>query len=165
MERVDRMTQPPIVGQFYLVPVVHGKWYAREGDYPVIGSRHNDIEFFDFERTHYHLDFRFVRDADVMRASTAPLHDFPDFPLSKPALKRRKCLRQQHTFDGPSKIMDPFRAAFAGQQCANSKLGWICPHKKIVLGSTPVIGGIVTCPLHGLRIDAETGKCMGVDNA
>lgn len=158
LQRVDRLKEPPVVGQFYLVPIVHGKWFDREGDYPVIGNRHNDIEFFNFERAHYHLDFRFVRSED--RASTAPLHDYPDLPLSKPTLKRRKCLRAQHIFNGPAKIMSPFRAAFAGNQCADSKLGWICPHKQIALGSTPVIDGVITCPLHGLRIDAATGKCL-----
>lgn len=166
LQRVDRLKGAPVVGEFYLVPIIHGKWYDRVADFPVIGHRHNDIEFFDFEREHYHLDFRFFRGTGFKYASTAPLHAHEGFPLGKPVLKRRKCLRDQHIFDGPSYIMSPFRKSFAGQQCAKGKRGWVCPHRHIALGSTPAIDGIITCPLHGLRIEAETGKvCSRVTSA
>lgn len=160
LQRVDQLKEPPVVGQFYLVPVVRGKWYDRVADFPVIGARHNDVEFFDFKREHYHLDYRFFRGSYPRSASTAPLHAHPNFPLSKPILKRRKCLREQHIFDGPDRIMSPFREAYAGRQCASGKLGWVCPHRQIALGSTPVIDGVITCPLHGLRIDAGTGRVV-----
>ena len=34
----------------------------------------------------------------------------------------------------------------------------ICPHKGADLSRMPVRDGCVTCPLHGLRFDAETGR-------
>jgi Rieske 2Fe-2S protein len=54
------------------------------------------------------------------------------------------------------------RKLFAGHQCAAGKGGWICPHRKASLGSIQPVDGIITCPLHGLRIDAATGKMLGV---
>jgi hypothetical protein len=163
LERVDRLKEPPIVGQLYLVPTVFGKFYNLVRDFVVIGNRHEDAEFFDFGLEHYHLDFRFFRgsDPDFYRVTSSPLHAQGGYPLTKPVLKRRKCLREQHIFDGPSRIMSPFRNAFEGRQCAHGKRGWVCPHRHIALGSTPAIEGVITCPLHGLRIDAETGKCLG----
>ena len=35
--------------------------------------------------------------------------------------------------------------------------GWICPHQATPLGSIEPVDGIIICPLHGLRIDAQTG--------
>ena len=50
-------------------------------------------------------------------------------------------------------------AAFAGQTAARGKHGLICPHKKFSLGGVPPdADGIVTCPLHGLRICVATGE-------
>lgn len=168
LQRVDRLKEPPVVGQFYLVPTVQGRWYdSFRTDWPIIGNKHNDVEFFDFHAKHFHIDYRFARLGKVMleRVTTSPLHTHSGTPLSKPVLRRRKCLREQAIFDGPSKIMTPFRKSFAGHQCATGKRGWVCPHRHVALGSTPAINGVITCPLHGLRIDAETGKCLGVQHA
>ena len=38
------------------------------------------------------------------------------------------------------------------------KEGLVCPHRGGDLSGSPVIGGTVTCPLHGLRWDLETGR-------
>jgi hypothetical protein len=162
LQRVDRLKEPPVVGQSYLVPTVYGRWYDKIGDWPVIGHRHNDVEFFHFVAQHYHIDYRFVtvRKSWLRNVSAGPLHAQEGFPLSKPILRRRQCKREQHVFGGPSRIMSPFRESYAGQQCAKGKRGWVCPHRHIALGSTPAIDGVITCPLHGLRIDAATGKCL-----
>lgn len=163
LQRVDRLKEPPVVGRFYLVPTVQGRWYdSFREDWPVIGNLHNDVEFFDFHTKHFHLDYRFVRVRKSLlgRVKAAPLHAHSSTPLSKPIFRRRKCLREQVIFDGPSKIMTPFRKSFAGHQCASGKRGWVCPHRHVALGSTPAIGGVITCPLHGLRINAATGLVL-----
>ena len=51
--------------------------------------------------------------------------------------------------------------SFAGQQCRKGKRGFVCPHKLFPLGSVQVVDGVITCPLHGLRIDAQSGRCLG----
>lgn len=51
---------------------------------------------------------------------------------------------------------------YAGAKCAKGKGGWVCPHQKASLGSIMPIDGVITCPLHGLKIDAETG--IVIDN-
>lgn len=168
LQRVDRLKEPPVIGQFYLVPTIWGRWYDTYAAWPVIGNRHEDAEFFGFSAEHFHIDYRFARvhKSWLRLVMSAPLHDSFNVPTQKPTLRRRKCLRYQHVFDGPAKIMSPFRSSFAGQQCAKGKRGWVCPHRHIALGSTPAIDGIITCPLHGLRIEAETGKvCSRVTSA
>jgi hypothetical protein len=51
--------------------------------------------------------------------------------------------------------------AFAGTQCRKGKRGFVCPHKLFPLGSVEPVAGVITCPLHGMRIDAATGVCLG----
>jgi hypothetical protein len=53
---------------------------------------------------------------------------------------------------------------WAGQQCDRSKFGWICPHRNVQLGSMAPIDGVITCPLHGMRINAETGVVLPVQS-
>lgn len=98
LQRVDRLKEPPVVGKFYLVPTVYGRWHDKITDWPVIGNRHNDVEFFGLHAEHYHLDYRFVQIRKPWLASTAPLHAHSGVPLRKPVLSRRKCLRDQHLF-------------------------------------------------------------------
>jgi hypothetical protein len=167
LQRIDRLKEPPIIGQSYLVPIVRGKWHGLLRDWPVIGLRHDDLEFLNFHLHHYHVDTRFLRARRNLLASApyTPLHE-PHYqndapPLGKPSFARRKCLREQHVFSGPHHVFGMMKDAFAGQQCAKGKRGFVCPHKQFPLGSTPAINGVITCPLHGLRIDAETGVLLG----
>lgn len=169
LQRVDRLKEPPVVGQHYLVPLVRGVWHGMLRDWPVIGLKHDDAEFLNFSIPHYHIDTRFLRARNgyVWKAPFAPLHDpwsgsTPGTPpLGKPFFRRRKCLRAQHIFIGPTKFMWKLEEGFKGRQCASGKRGFVCPHKQFPLGSTPAIDGVITCPLHGLRIEASTGLVLG----
>ncbi len=80
-------------------------------------------------------------------------------------MKRRKCVRSYLEFiiewRRDTRPMAALIAKFAGQECAAGKGGWICPHRKASLGSIQPVDGIITCPLHGLRIDAASGKVLG----
>jgi nitrite reductase/ring-hydroxylating ferredoxin subunit len=176
LKRIDRMSEPPIVGQFYLVPIVHAKYFGHANDWPVLGPRHEDSDFFSFKIQHYHVDFRFVpcsnrvaaeRHPYVLHGSAEGRHAGPvDIPSGPPVLRRRKCVRSRLQFRIPAgnvktDPLDHLRAHFAGQECPRSKGGgWICPHRAAPLGSIEPVDGIITCPLHGLRIDAATGKVM-----
>jgi hypothetical protein len=164
MQRVDRLKEPPVIGQIYLVPTVFGQWNHLFRDWPVIGLKHDDIEHINFEKIHYHLDTRFLRvSKDLLEgAPYRPLHERNNVPLRPLKFARRTCIREPLSFNGPSHFTVKFEAAFAGKQCGKGKRGWVCPHKYFPLGSVKAIDGVLKCPLHGLRIDAETGKCLTV---
>lgn len=49
---------------------------------------------------------------------------------------------------------------YGGHQCAKARTGWVCPHRDIPLGQFAPVDGIITCPLHGLRVVAATGKVL-----
>jgi hypothetical protein len=57
---VTELTEPPVVGQFYLVPCVLYWWSGRRAWWPVIGPKHDDVEHLNFAQPHYHLDRRFL---------------------------------------------------------------------------------------------------------
>ncbi len=80
----------------------------------------------------------------------------------KPTLRRMRCTMAHSTWGHEdSKLVVDLNRSFAGTRCAKGKRGWVCPHKQFPLGPVAAIGGVVTCPLHGLRVDAETGRCIG----
>lgn len=167
IERVDQLTAPPAIGQFYSVPTVHGKWCGRLRWWVVMGTIHEDAKFFKFDAQHYHLDRRFLPAAhDVGTAMRSPLHRYPlhsdsATELSDIVWRRRKCLRDDTRFpfiDRPPVIA--LQAALAGAQCAKDSVGWICPHRGFNLGSIAAVDGVILCPLHGLQIMAATGEVV-----
>ncbi len=174
IERVETVSGPLIVGRHYLVPTVEGTWYGERRAWPVIGPLHADVEFFNFEKDHYHLDRRFLT-AKLLRryswfrggverssAEAAPLHAHRgEPPLPAPVWRSLRCNRSEIGFsftDQPA--VQALQAAFAGQSCKRGRAGLICPHRQAPLGSVPVIHGVVTCPLHGLMIDATSGRVI-----
>lgn len=163
LQRADRLKEPPVIGQQYLVPTVFGQWHHLLRDWPVIGRKHDDIEHFNFRPVHYHFDTRFLRVPARLLADAPyqPLHDRDDVKLGPITLARRTCLREPLLFVGPPGFLNNFHDYFAGQQCAKGKRGFVCPHKHFPLGSIKAIDGVVTCPMHGLRFDAASGQCLG----
>ena len=169
VERVDRTTSPLVVGRFYLVPTVYGLWCETLDNWPVIGHKHNDVEFFSFTLDHYHVDQRFLdQESEFVRLGYAfrrPLHDirpFARFPegvsLGPVVYRKRKCRAASSEYtQGYQPQVVKLRHHFSGRQCARGKGGWICPHRKASLGSIAPIAGYIQCPLHGLFINAETG--------
>lgn len=170
LQRIDELTEPPIVGQRYLVPCVRGMWYDMLAWWPVWGGKHDDQRFLQFPQKHYHLDRRFIREKYVYRAASAPLGEglmhgrgYPENTvLPAPEWRRRKCQCSQAEFPIHRSMVHPsFRALYthyAGHQCQRDERGWVCPHKGMRLASMPVgADGNVQCPLHGLLINAATG--------
>lgn len=163
--RVDRVTAPLVPGRYYLVPTVFTTWHGKPRKWPVIGPEHVDIDFFDFSLPHYHLDARFLREGHrgIHETLVYPVHGQRDNnwkvgELPKPVWRRLKCQRATNGFNPHHQEITKMRQHFAGQQCASGRGGWICPHRKASLGSVlPDENGVITCPLHALRINAATG--------
>lgn len=168
LERVDRVTGPLVVGQFYLVPTVRLRWSGLLRDWPVIGPPHEDREFFNFSQTHYHVDARFLPPDSkrVYHTLHYPLHGErrsgkEDGPVPPPEWRRRKCIRAAvEGFHNPHPAAGEMRRHYAGVQCASNAGGWVCPHRQAPLGSIVPVDGVITCPLHALRIDAATGVVL-----
>jgi len=170
--RLDQLTTPVDPGKFYQVPTVFGTWYGRVKAWPVIGARHNDAQCLNFDHQHYHLDGRFLvecagrwnfwRDVGV----TPLMFDAEGKkgPLPQPVWRRRKC---RHTVS-PSIVEAAGRAAnfrchfdmWLGEQARHDGRGWVCPHRSVALADHAAINGVITCPLHLLRIDAASGLVL-----
>ncbi len=147
--------------------------------FPVWGNKHEDTDHLSFPYQHYHIDPRFLtkrhwKQYDYIGWNTAdrtPMHNVQMQPLhyvqlksgpEKPQLRRMRCSLSHVSWEfGEKKPIINMNCTFSGTQCQKGKLGWICPHKRFALGSVQAIDGVITCPLHGLRIDAESGKCIG----
>lgn len=188
MERIDRLTTPAKVGRLYLVPVVMAEYHKAFSSWPVIGPEHDDTEFFKFALSHYHIDTRFLTRAQIKllpgdyrfqgaltRRKLAAAHATPltgrpravgldrdelPNPEFKPLTMRRQAMTPHPFFEIDAVNLPIFEAHFAGAQCTKGKSGWICPHRHAPLGSMPVVNGVITCPLHSLRIDAATGRVL-----
>lgn len=178
--RIDEMNEPPVVGQFYMVPTVTGNWHGRAATWPVLGPKHNDLGHLNFEPVHYHIDARFLTDrawsaldeatfyGAAAEIAGAPFVETDRYGKTCNSLdvtyRRRRCARPSigHVmasgFAGIHPDFVAMHAAYLGHQCPKGPQGWICPHKGVALGSIqPEPDGTIVCPLHGLRIDAATG--------
>jgi hypothetical protein len=176
LQRIDELTEPPVVGKYYLVQCVRGKWRGMMGDWPVMGSKHDDARFLNFPQRHYHLNRFFLDDESATAAAATPLGEFQretpngawmrgypeNNPLPPPNLRRLRCRRSEvvpfptdRTVEKPA--WTSMYSHYAGHQCKRGH-GWICPHKGLDLGPiAPGPDGLIMCPLHGLRVDAGTG--------
>jgi hypothetical protein len=164
MERVIEMTTEPIVGKRYLVPCVfnQGEWW------PVYGPPHEDAEIIKFPDTHFHYDWRFMPDEEMIGYNGDRSHSRV---LSKGTLnfrvyeKVRVCKRKMLEFPvlttsraGPEYGLKeiPFaralELAFAGENVIETSSGCrLCPHRKFRLNGLPTRDdGSVVCPGHGL---------------
>lgn len=165
MEAVD--LSPPVIGKRYTVPAVYGRWYRYSLRWwPVIGPKHDDVEYLDFDAQHYHLDLRFLysdvfkhnvlSDMFAMPVNAAPEYDWNANLHAQPRVF--VCKRESPRFP---QLKDNLRfsrlyRAFRGKRLANG----ICPHKGANLSGQPAHeNGCVVCPLHGLTF--RDGVCVG----
>lgn len=182
MERIEDLRAPPIVGQIYLVPTVRYVYFDILADWPVIGPKHNDTEILDFPWPHYHVDARFVPASLERRivdpdsylnvnldavVGHAPLRRRTDFrrdeiePHPQPVLRPRQCRRADTRYQwGDRAPIQRLRAAFWNKRLVDTPCGRVCPHKGAPVDSLVPVAGVITCPLHGLRFNAETGEAV-----
>lgn len=171
------LREPPVVGKFYMVPVIRNYWYCgKMGDWPVIGPMHVDADFFNFTTAHYHVDARFISPSMEDRlingtfyASSlqgvvggVPLSDRSNpVPKGRPMLARRKCYRS--TYGNSYQERPEIKALNAHYGAPAQPIDLadgrrLCPHRKVDLSQFPADeNGIVVCPLHGLRVDMRRG--------
>ncbi len=75
--------------------------------------------------------------------------------------RRRKCARSAIPYTMTEHpLIKRVQQDFAGTQCKAARAGWVCPHQGFPLGSVQEVGGVLTCPLHGLRVDAASGRVL-----
>jgi hypothetical protein len=166
------------VGKIYLVPTVRYSWHGRMSDWPVFGPLHSDAEFFDFPWKHYHVDIRFLSDAElriigrkfapepdalfygIARAYGAPLASRDKAEHPQPGVRRRKCHRQWDYYPhGDKAAVIALRAAFSDKQLIQKDGDLLCPHRGVSLATIPPDeNGVITCPLHGLKWCAKSGE-------
>lgn len=176
MSKTPALVETPVEGRFYMVPCIWYPWItdARYDWWPVIGQRHKDKQFLNFDHPHYHVDGRFLSKRQRAFATdwrhesleyilaARPLNNrFRDPPAEQPTLKRRKCSSAHIEYGAHYQpTIQKLAEHFEGRRCRRGENGWVCPHQATPLGSIKPIQGVITCPLHGLRIDAATGVVM-----
>lgn len=152
------------IGKFYQVPTVYGVLFYQWADWPVIGPMHEDKEIINFPAIHYHLDFRFFTQGQwgwVRRVFSVPqsgvLHEQNGVKLGPVVFRRRKCQREYPAF--PLKDHQTWLFELRQKYKKTVMTDWTCPHRGASLRGMPIDeAGCVTCPLHGLRWDLESGK-------
>jgi hypothetical protein len=156
-ERVDKIVGSLREGQRYRVPTVRGEWLATHGiaDWPVVGLRHKDPEL-GVNVSHYHIDHRFVPESEFKRDDNTLVNESYDAPVR---YRVWTCLQACVVISNVTTANGfDIRRSYIGKKCGGScETGWICPHRGVWLGSQPPVRGVITCPGHGLRINAKTG--------
>ncbi|WP_332772956.1 Rieske 2Fe-2S domain-containing protein [Phenylobacterium sp.] len=180
LEKVTHLSGPPVVGCSYLVPTIVYPWLlsSRTGPWPVFPNLHEDAELLGFKWDHYHIDPRFLdartwEMADSYNLKTDALGVCQGFPLATviggklrphPPIvwRRRVCKRELGTYRFHyQENIGKIAKVYAGQQCERARTGWVCPHRNYPLGSIePDINGVITCPLHGLKVRADDGVVL-----
>lgn len=153
----------PIIGEHYSVKclVERNLYDTKEIIYPVIDHLHNDKENGQLE-PHYHIDYRFIKvDEGGYPINNHTKHVFaPDSLRIFPTKDMQFChiilplIRIEQLHITPASLV------------SNSKLKhnciWKgkCPHRGYDLINTNAVDGVIKCPLHGLRFEAETGELL-----
>lgn len=160
------------IGKFYSVPTVYGPLGYKFDDWPVLGPMHDDKEVIGFPYVHYHYDFRFFNSHQWSYALLYTVRGLlhanvmsynPDFPKTKPGtviFRRRKCQREYPEF--PIAIAAKSWLPKLNQKYKDAIMKDLtCPHKGASLRGLPIDeAGCVTCPLHGLKWNIETGQIV-----
>lgn len=182
--RIEDLTTPPVVGTRYDVPgVVIPKDWPRTGEegraargrflpgwWPTLGPEHEDREILEFPPWHIHIDPRFVPNSRFKpELLISPLNlsrtERDPYP---PLTHERRIVRCCRTMPGwPWNAPIPYfkghtmwkrlEDEYAGARLKSCK---VCPHRGIPLSSMEPQDGVLTCPGHGLRWDAQTGEIV-----
>lgn len=170
MERVDEMLTAPVVGKYYLVPTVLFEFHSVIRPWPIMGTKHDDAEHLNFPHLHYHFDWRFIapkmsiyRRSETLQLNFGLILHYIGRELPAPIYRRRRCQRPMplNTIFSMVPTGMALHRAWAGKDAHRDAHGLICPHRGTALGSiTPQPDGSITCPLHGLKFCATTGRSI-----
>lgn len=171
LQRVDEMTEPPIVGKYYLVPCAVDLPYAKA--HPIFGPRHADVEFFNFGIEHFHNDVRFMSWRLLRQICNQEIWKYEQewgaravltqvFAANVPRTieyRKLKCQREMPDFFNMlhSENARKLEAAFVGKTVICGK----CPHRGTDLRSMPTENGVTICPSHGLCVEVKTQRIIG----
>ena len=180
----------PVVGTFYRRPCVRAHWPDQRIRWlPVLGPIHSDREHINADFEHLHVDYRFLSlhfrryldnlNGDIRCINSVYLtlisYVWPlgyDDPVKLDEIHRMEIAPSSWMSVRPRKYQGPYppyprgyfewlhdlSQAYAQRTLIN---GTICPHRGTDLsGITPDESGFITCPLHGLRWLASTGKLV-----
>lgn len=175
----------PAIGETYLVPCIRAASFApmeastlalcvaEDGEFmPVIGTKHNDARYGFGAVTHYHFDYRFLRQGlmdwiDLRRSGlTGPPESPLDWVLPEQALHEdfahlepMVCLREmpEHEFFHNSNVW-LLQPHFKDKRIDPKDP--MCAHHKVCLASLKAKDGAVTCPAHGLRWNLKSGELI-----
>lgn len=155
-------TSAPIYvpGRYYSVPCVRGEWLGAVDEWVVLGPPHNDAAYIGFDIEHWHLHPQFAPDHAVQRrrGQEAKVFTFPICTRDAEfiGLRRRRCRRPMPPYPrGVPHWTSRLESAYAD---ATLNARRICPHQGADLSRVPVRHGCITCPLHGLTFEADTGR-------
>lgn len=149
--------------------VVETEW----GLVPVQGDKpHCDAEYIGTTQPHYHVDPRYMSDAELSRW----LQGYPK-PLGTDlaAMALRVGVPESAVTQGPMLLemlhyrpmpqypeLDeyPWRLALEKAMSRKRMRKLLCPHQFLTIPSELVENGIATCPGHGLRWEVKSGKLV-----
>jgi hypothetical protein len=184
MYKIEDVCNPQI-GQHYLVKCVLTKrWNERPANredyvietydrqdcwFPVLDIAHKD-GIYGQPNSHYHVDWRFVLEQHIEAQERAFKHLYPRFqdaenlhyfaPVMETEVVKEEyipLLYKRHFREFPqSQGFNTLKDIMKDVQMKNMK----CPHHNYDMKSCQVIDGIVTCPMHGLQWNVNTGKLV-----
>lgn len=177
-------SKPYVVGRRYPIKMVYGRLYTRLGWWPVLGELHEDKDIVGFKFLHFHIDWRFASAGQLKFLERRECGARERAWYGVPLMLTERIGEGAHFTAGPRN----YQTRVSRMTCKRDWLpyphhraGWqrrmkeayadsclvrgICPHRGYDLSHEPVIDGVVTCPLHGLRFDAATGRALAPDIA
>jgi hypothetical protein len=172
MPALSEDVNTPEIGQRYLVNCVWADPFPlgmQPRWWPVLGSPHTDPEIsVRAANPHWHCDWRFVSELVWHRVMTRVSNG--ETPLSYAIWTTRTAGNTTRRILKLKRPMPAFPKIAAQHlpvlehACANSRLNldtMRCPHRGICLrGIPPDSNGVITCPGHGLKWNANTGELV-----
>ena len=176
------------LGKFYFVRCLRATWSRDNKPEwtPVIGPPHDDLEHIGFKHQHFHVDSRFLgkrtqnrtaenqhKNRKINLAFVLPishvipigskgklklddkrLEDFPEESYMRTMKLKFKTECPEYNFKPPWLLS--MEKAYRNARLSPDMM---CPHRGADLnGMKTDENGLLTCPLHGLRWDTQTGK-------
>ncbi len=164
IEKVENIKRPLRVGEILLVPCFVREAENRLYITPVINHPHTDKENGQPE-THYHTDYRFVKHRhDGIQAHVINKHSRHHFVESS---RPQPGDHYKLEYIALPVISNEFIDTTPVELISKSKLkhrcikDGLCPHRGYDLSQVQEKGGVIKCPLHGLRFNAHTLQVVG----
>jgi hypothetical protein len=174
--KVEDVKRPLRKGEFLLVPCIIKRvreyWLGKTRNLtyitPVINHPHNDIENGQKE-IHYHADFRFIKTYGIAIQRNHRNHIFCED--IRPVLDKYHVIEYLLLPVVNSRLTDEVEQTYQTNVnlMKKSKLKHDCiykgkcPHRGYDLSQERPRNGIITCPLHGLQFDEQTGKVLNFE--